>query len=289
MSYEIIYTIFTIKKENQYIPFIVIGSNNCFEHSGRRERNLYKANSFFKNNKGTFSTLEELKQNFNTELINKEIENGSIQGRYKTSKSILNQFCKKIIDYTELSLRPELTTLYYLKISEDQKKQVLKAFNELSIKTVLTDKETEQYQKELLNKLNTETATALKSYLSGRLFFYPYAFNEYSINNALEKYKVKRTKKVITQETALNLLSSETAFKISSELKEEDFIKVLRERFLNKRVVLKASYGVMQGRIKPVRDDKIGFFQGNSRKRFNYLSLLNGVYAGIKPVALIEY
>ena len=66
MSYEILYKIFTIKKGNNLIPFVIEGSNNCFEQSGKRERNLHLGYSFFKqkmfnlyNNKYKAKALED--------------------------------------------------------------------------------------------------------------------------------------------------------------------------------------------------------------------------------------
>ena len=92
MSYEIIYELFTIKKEDKFIPFIVIGSNNCTEfHRGRerRERNLHKVGWLLFKNQEEFNSVEEMKEKFDYEATKHYIQSGSLQGKFKTPDSMV--------------------------------------------------------------------------------------------------------------------------------------------------------------------------------------------------------
>jgi len=150
MSYEIIYKLFTIRKENKFIPFVVMGSNNCWETypKNRRERNLHKAYFFFKDKRKEFNSIEEIKNNFDFNLVKTDIENGNIQGRFKSAKSVLKRLITKIIDYKDLNLIPELYSLYYFKATNKEKEQIQKAFEEENIKEILTTEEEEEFIKD---------------------------------------------------------------------------------------------------------------------------------------------
>jgi len=83
MSYEIIYNIFTLKRNNKFYPYFLIGSNNCFDTypSYRRERDLHQLPAFF-NKLNEFNILDEIKSNIDLKSFDEYINNGIIQGKY---------------------------------------------------------------------------------------------------------------------------------------------------------------------------------------------------------------
>ena len=294
MSYEIIYKIFTIKRENVYIPFVVCGSNNCYEHNtGKRERCLINANSFFNrvdNNKTEFNSITDLKDNFNTESIDKDLKGGNIQGRFKTAKSIIKSFCKYIIESNIIQLKPQLISLYYAELTNKELTEIKEAFDKLDIQTVLTMTEEGQYKEQLLNSLSETTKEKLKSYWNRNLFCYSYINNEFQIDRELNKFKVKRQpKQQLTDEYANKLLNSDKAYIVNDNTTAEE-IKENLKAFNNKRVIVKAGSGLYVGRIDGIRTDgHIRFFKKNKRNMYHLLTKSGCERGALQLNAIVAY
>lgn len=274
MGYEIVYNVFTVKQDNKYFPFVVCGSNNCYEHSGRRERNLNILNYFFKDKKEYFNSLEELKACFNSELIQKNINDGNIQGRFKTAKSFLNQFLSKVINNKELGLKHKFSSIYYLKGSDEDKRNIEEVFNKIEINGLLTVEERQNKINEVLNLLNEDLKTKLKNYGTSCLLFTPY--EEYAINRCLEFFKVDKIKKEVTNQEILNKLNSDKSVIINSD----NDLKLLNQ-WLNKSVYFLDKYNNVYKRTIKEYNDRIIAMLPKSRRRFNYLSFDGGGYAEI--------
>jgi hypothetical protein len=184
MSYEIIYNTFTVKKNGVYIPMVVIGSNNCWEYGfrgrARRERNLHKAKFFF-NGKEVFHQIDDMNKHFDFKSIQREMEWGSLQGKYKTDKGILTSFKKYVVDNKNVPTYPLLVSLYYSKLTEKEKDKIWSVFTVLDgIKGVLTKKEEEKIINKCLNKLNENIKNKLLDYSGKNLI-------RYSCNRKVEK------------------------------------------------------------------------------------------------------
>jgi len=283
MSYEIVYKIFTLKTKGVYIPFDVSGSNNCYEHTGRRERNLNKAVYYFKDRKAEFKSLEELKQAFKVDHINEGLRGGNIQGRFKTSKSILNQFIKKVLTDEDLKINPKVKSVYYMEIEEEAKALIESkalVFEE-SLKGVLTEKEEQSKAEEFLNLFDEDLKESIKDYFGNlSLFCYPYQYVEHGLTEALKKFNPKREpKKELTEEEIraklehglkLDLCFNGTT-KEEYEAKNNKFKGLVLGRFNNKQVYVLDKYdNISKGRLKEY-NEKLILMKPRSRKYFNYL------------------
>ncbi len=291
MGYEIIYKTFTIKKDEVYIPFVVIGSNNCYQvmWNGRekRERNLYNAEFFF-NHKRNFTSLSEMDKHFEFKSIQKEMDGLMIQGRYKTSKGLLKSFKKYIFTDMELKLKPKFIHLFYLKdLTNEEKNHVIHIFeNELKDKTILTKKEEETIIDKCLNQLDDETKNKVLNYRNKNQLIY-YEYREYQIENAFrEKYKKRKKGKITDYEEMKKLIKSDNAVDFSN-LDNEEFEKEL-EKFIGKQVVLKSHETIYRGRIKKTHNGDIGFFKYRVKRKYNPLSKQGYGYAQLKVDKLVE-
>jgi len=269
MSYEIIYKIFTIEKDNKVIPFIVCGSNNCTEMTWkgreRRERNLHQAFSIF-NNQRDFNTVMDLEKHFEKESIQKDLEGGNIQGRYKTTQSIINAFKKYTFTSQEIKMRPRLSGLYYVKITDTQKKWVESVFKEQLKEhdTVLTEQEKQNIIDNCFKQFTEEVKQGLDNYYPNRLDWitYYYRDNEYKIENAFkQKYKTQRAKPKSTSE-------------IDKELQDKPFIKLDENNLSeleNKTILIYNMHKNLitkKGKIKSLLRGGYGFFPSGSRRRY---------------------
>jgi hypothetical protein len=94
MGYEILYKRFLLNNNGMYIPYVIHGSNNCFEPSGKRERCLTNLFKSFENVE--WSTLDE----FLGMVYDKLSADGSgfLKGIPKTKKGFINGFYNKVVD-----------------------------------------------------------------------------------------------------------------------------------------------------------------------------------------------
>ena len=222
-----------------------------------------------------------MKQKFDIKEIKRGISDGILQGRFKTPNSMINRLCKNVIDYKEIKMEPRLYSLYYSELSENEKDRIENCFEEENIKEVLTVEEEEIHKKNIIDKLDEKTKKELINHIGiSNFFVYSYSNIEYQLQNVLDKFKIKKTKKIWTPGEVNVLLESDKAYKLSKEETEEQF-KDRIKRFINKRVFIETYYGILQGKIK-IRDNDICFFDVKTRKRYNYLKVTNG-YAVIIP------
>lgn len=99
MSYGILYQRFLVKdNNNNLIPYIIQGSNNCFEMSGKRERNLTNLFKLF--NELDKSDLYTFLKNVYKEISDEN--SGYIKGISKTEKGFIDGFYKKIVNESDL-------------------------------------------------------------------------------------------------------------------------------------------------------------------------------------------
>ncbi len=269
MGYEIIYKTFTIKKDDVYIPFVVMGSNNCFEttYDGRqkRERNLHNAGFMF-NNIRNFKSLDEMSKNFNFEMLQNDMNNGMIQGKYKTAEGLLKSFKKYIFTDDELKIQPRFTSIYYLKLNNDEKHEIKKIFNEklLGIYKVLTDIETNKLIDECLNNMSLEIKTKLLNYIVKKEHLLYYHYSENTIKYAFKnKYDSIRAKPKSTYE-----LHQELIDKPLIEFNNEDVEKIKGRKLL---VYGYNKYLFDSGKIKPLHNGNYGFFKNRTRKYYTPL------------------
>lgn len=293
MGYEIIYKTFTIKKDDTYIPFTIIGSNNCYEmtYNGRerRERNLHNA-SFFFNHKHNFKSLSEMDKHFQSQSIQKEMNGGMIQGRYSTAKGLLKSFKKYIFDVDEISLNPQLTNLYYMEIKEEEKTRIEKRFREelKDIDYALTEKEKQDIINKCLDDLDLDEKTEkeLMKYKRDNLIIY--GFSEYGIENAFrDKYSTRNSRRFITKEEKQKAITSKHTVSFDSEMSDDDFNKKI-EQFIGKQVILESNGNLLRGRIKKAHNGHIGFFRYRMKRRYNPLSKHGFGYAQLKVDRLVD-
>lgn len=275
MSYEIIYKIFTISKNNNYIPFVVAGSNNCTEMSPngreRRERNLLIPYSFF-NNKKELKSISDMEKNFEKDSIQKNMDGGNIQGKYKTAQSVINAFKKYTFTSQELQMKPELISLYYVKLTDTQKKWVETVFQEQlkDRETVITETEKKEIIDTCFKQFTNEVRHGLDDYYKNRLDWITYIHreNECKIEYAFkQKFKTQRQK-------------PKSTYEINQELKDNEFIEFKQEdipKIKDRTLLVYDRFKNLltdKGKIKPLVSGKEhGFFMNRSRRR--YLPLYN--------------
>lgn len=99
MGWEILYNWFTLKKGDGIKEYYVIhGSNNCWEHSGKRERNVSNIETFPCKKKPEESLVDWLKRFY--EGLKKE-NSGFEKGIPKTFNGFLNKFINQEITEEE--------------------------------------------------------------------------------------------------------------------------------------------------------------------------------------------
>jgi len=200
MSYEIIYKAFTIKKDNTFIPMVVMGSNNCYEvlwHGRqRRERDIFKPKFFFKDKKCNFKSLYEMEQYFKSDIIKEEMNNGNLQGRFKTPKGLIKAFQKYVFDSNDLKLKPYFISLYYFKSlhngTEEEETQIKEIFNRYlkDRDTVLTEEEMEELINNCFKEIDENTVNKLLKWRTKeQLICYNYSTEEYNIEHNFRDLK----------------------------------------------------------------------------------------------------
>ena len=98
MSYELLYKRFLVKEHNGTLtPYIITGSNNCFELSGKRERSVYRFYDNYK--KEPKDSLRDFLGKM-YDIMSKE-NSGYSQGVPKTKNGFIEGFFKKIITRDE--------------------------------------------------------------------------------------------------------------------------------------------------------------------------------------------
>lgn len=291
MGYEIIYKTFTIKKGDTHIPFIVWGSNNCYEYSmsgkQRRERNIDSAKFLFLNRKSEFKSLSQMDTYFCYNEILKDMNDGMLQGLYKSPNGLLKSFHKYIFDSNELKLQPKFISLYYCKLTDDEKEIISNIFNkELEkVNEVLTEQETIALIDKCLSKLERDLRDKLLDYTKKEGLIC-YRYEEYTIKFAFDnKYHITKSKKFVTYEEMQNIINSPKAVDFK-EISDNEFIDKLKP-FCNKQVVLQSDGNLFRGRIKETTRGDIGFFKYGMKNRYNILSKNGYGYAHLKVDKLI--
>jgi len=278
MSYEIIYRTFTVEKNGVFIPFVVMGSNNCWEcrpGGNRRERNLFNAGLFF-SGRSNFSSLDDMDKFFDKGIssgekwIQEYLDGGMLQGKYKSPSSLLNSFKRYVFTSEELKLRPLMIDLYYVKLSDEQKKLVEKTFGKyLKSDVVLTDCEMDDIVKKVFSELPDDIVKILDDYFSksGRRSWicYSHMDAEYKIEWAFkEKYPSKRKK-------------PKTTYEIIQELKDKPFSEFKEESIpglLGKTLLVFDGYKNLlsdKGKIRPLNAGGFGFFKARSKRYYTPL------------------
>lgn len=201
MSYELIYKVFTIRKGDTLLPMVVMGSNNCYETNmygrcGRRERNLYQANTFFADKDGKypneFKSIEKMNAYYRHNVIKEEIKQGSLQGRYKTPQAILNGFKKYIFDSKDLQIKPYFVDLHYMEETDENKQKIRAVFNKNleTVTEILTDKERDKLVDKCLKDLpEILREKLLKHRGKNSLLIYSYSDEEHEIEHAFRMFK----------------------------------------------------------------------------------------------------
>jgi len=292
MSYEIIYKSFTIKKGDTHIPFVVWGSNNCYEISmygyQRRERNIDSAKFLFLNRKSEFKSLSEMDSYFCFKEILKDMNDGMLQGIYKSPHGLLKSFHKYIFNSDELKLQPKFSSLYYCKMTDSEKEMISDVFNkELEkVNEVLTEQEMITLIDKCLHKLEKEIRGKLLDYTKKEGLIH-YRYEEYEIKFAFDnKYHVTKNKKFVTYEEMQNIINNPNTVNFK-EISDNEFIEKIKP-FCNKQVVLQSDGNLFRGRIKETARGDIGFFKYGIKNRYNILSKNGSGYAQLKVDKLVE-
>lgn len=283
MSYEIIYGAGTIKQENKYFPIVIWGSNNCTEFTNgreRRERNYCSFSTFHKDWKTqkypklSFNKIEDIEKN--TCNINKSIEGGSIQGKYKSTKSLINAFKTKIIQADQLYRTCRVTSSYYAHINKKDSEKITELKWQHEYQKLLTIKQQLEATKKFIEVLKEKGI----SEVSIKKFKKYHGDNCYSNHVTpdvfLQQLKYITPTRTITRKTLKEY--KEIAEK-GINLQEYGKDKNLREiynyifsKFSNKQVaILKQNQEVIHGRLKVYNEEPIIMIP-RSRRRYHLLS-----------------
>lgn len=307
MSYEIIYKVGSFKTSKGYLPFVIMGSNNCFEITGRgqrRERNVYFLHSILnKEHRKTifYNDLAEVKSNFIINDFEEEIKNGSIQGNFKTRQGIIRALSSNVIE--EMKPYFNLRHLYYCSEEIDQK---FKAYcSKLDIYSLDLDYYVNFYN-DFLNSISLEEKQKVLDYLhkteisiNNILDILNISNNGYNVCNHLQRNSIKKPKISIYErikkaeekepiyKTSKDYLIRPNYFDITEEqkqfyLQEENRFNSFIEKILNKIVYVPCNYGDLVGSFKKKRNGAFALFKYKSKRKYYDMSInprqINKIY-----------
>lgn len=298
MSYEIIYKVGSFKTSKGYLPFIVMGSNNCYEITGRgqrRERNVYFLKSILnKEHRGQifYNDLAEIKSDFIVNDFEEEIKDGSIQGSFKTRAGIIKALNKNVIE----DIKPyfNLRHLYYCSKEIDQKFKDYRS--KLDVYSLDLDYYVNFYNG-FLDSLSVEEKQKVLDYLhkteisiNNILDILSLSNNGYDVCNHLARNSIKkpvvsiyeRVKRAEEQEpiykTNKDYLIRPSYFEITEEqklfyLQEENRFNSYIEKLLNKVVYVPCNLGYLIGSFRKKRNGEVALFKYKSKNKYYDVSI----------------
>ena len=149
MSYELLYQRFLVKDGDKLTPYFIHGSNNCFEVSGKRERDVSNLFNWFKD----YKDMPQNDLNKFLGILFDKISNddsGFLKGIPKTKQGFISGFYKKTIDKTDLMKNGELMEL---KLKRMFKTERPKPKSTYEINQELKDQEFIEFKQEDIPKI----------------------------------------------------------------------------------------------------------------------------------------
>jgi hypothetical protein len=280
MSYEIIYDAFTLKERGKYIPFVVHGSNNCYEMSDRgrerRERNTSVFWLYSKPHKGTveLSSMDDFDKM--QEDLSLDYRSGNIQG---LSQTAINKRIKERIIPNEGIAKSKIISFYYLKdrLTPAQRLELDKKVEEFEngIKGLLFKDEQEKAYRDFVATLSEGLRVKVEDYVTDMHCFFVADVRKYHLRDELCKFKKQRVVKEWDWDAVRGLVWEKGRAPDVKDVGKQGFI-------VEGRACGPGS--MMKGRLGVVRDGELGFFRSKMKRRYYPLHRQTHKFLTVKEV-----